>query len=300
MGYATRRSRPRCLGEIENGTAVVALGDAFAGLGGDEGGVDDLKVAGAADALGVDGGDCVAFAFDKQAGVIGEEIFFDLRIFRYPCFLKVGEFIFALIGTGMEDGNFFVHDGLGLGEQGFGSDDIFATLVGLFHQLEFLGFEFVDHFLVADYFSSKFLVFVVLFRLELLNFKLLDGGFSGAAIEIDIFRGNLVLLVGRFRGGESGGIICETLLGEILLFGNPLQLFMNDLNSLIEVLNLDELLNVFPHALGIAGVAQEVKEWRSRVSFSFSFSFPFSSFSFYPSSFLKSFPRRPSWWHFSF
>ena len=99
-----------------------------------------------------------------------------------------------------------------------------------------------------------------------MNFKLLDGGFPGAAIEIDIFRGYLVLLVGRFRGGEPGGIIFKTLLGEILLFGNPLQLFMNDLNSLIELLNLDELLNVFPHALGIAGVAQEVKEWRSRVS----------------------------------
>ena len=38
----------RCLGEVEDRAAVIALCDSFAGLGGDEGGVDDLEVAGAA------------------------------------------------------------------------------------------------------------------------------------------------------------------------------------------------------------------------------------------------------------
>lgn len=204
-------------------------------------------MAGIADAVGADFGDGVSFALGEEAFVVGHEVLVDLGGFLFASGLGFGEFRFPGFGAGLEFGDFFVDDFLSLGECFLGLGDGGAALVGFFHEFELLGFELVDHGLVAFDFATKFEVFVVFLGFELLVLELFDGGLASAAVEVDIFDGDLVLLVGGLGGGEGGFVIGEAFPGHVLLLGDALELVVDRGDLLVEVLNFDKLLNVFAH-----------------------------------------------------
>lgn len=207
-----------------------------------------MDVAGAADALTVHLADGEAGALCEEAFVVVEEVFFYLSGFFCTGFFEGGNFGAVSFGTLIENGDFFINDSLSFRECGFGISDASLTFVRLFHELEFLSLEFVDHFLVAYYFCSEFIVFVVFLSLELLDPELLDGGFACLAIEVEIFSGDLIFLISRFRVGKTRFVIGKTLTGESLLFRDALEVFLKGGDLLIKILNPDELLDVFAHA----------------------------------------------------
>ncbi len=222
------------------------MGDFLGGLDAHDGGGDELHVAAFAFPFAERGDGEAVFTF-HEAVVEGDEVFGDVG----EEFFALGE-DFGLIGEDLrvallDGGEVFGDEGFGFFTSGFGSFLGGAVAIDLVHGFEFLGFEGIEVFFVADDFVAEGDEFLVFAGFELLVLQALDGGAAGLGIELDFFDAKLAIEERLVGLGDGGLITGELGFGTNFVLRDSREVFGEREEAAIAVLEDEEGANFFLH-----------------------------------------------------